>query len=94
MILALLLMVSASPQEQPVMFAGPRASLQKLTVAARGCGYVDARVVPSPYGHGADMVSMPWPTSDLVKHEVFGCIFPWMISHPELHLGIIGNAAR
>ena len=73
-----------------MMFGGPIPPLQKLAAAARKCGFKDAAVAEASFG--ATVVSLPM-TDVSVSDPRLDCVMNWLLAHPKLELGLIGNKA-
>jgi hypothetical protein len=58
-----------------------------LAAAARECGYHDAAITDGPANSRIVALEVPLVGSD----EPWSCTFEWMIQHPDLELGFLGN---
>ena len=86
--ISLALLIAANSASMPIMFGGPLSSMQKLTVAARKCGYKEAVITKAPFG--PEVVSLPTKEPG-VNDPQLDCLVSWVAAHPKLELGIIGN---
>jgi hypothetical protein len=91
-LLAAALLIDDQPNTFTVMLTGSKASLEKLTDAARRCGYKDAAMAALP--QGTPILSLEVPTTLPPEGSRFDCVSKWMFAHPQENLGFIGNAAR
>jgi hypothetical protein len=89
-VIALALMLAGS-RELPILVGGPEPSLQRFALAAQRCGISKAAVERASFG--TLVVALPNTLPLPSDHSALDCAINWMLVHPDLNLGFIGNQA-
>lgn len=89
MLLAVFAMILATTPEITTeeSFAGPPRSLRQLVVAARTCGFPDAKITAHPY-HRVPVVVIARSITDMMSGPG-GCVLHWIEERPRLKLTAI-----
>lgn len=82
-----LLASAETPQSFTAMISGPERSLSMLAAAARECGYHEAAITTG--AGGSRIVALEASFGD--QDDPWSCTVSWMLRHPNLELGFLGN---
>jgi hypothetical protein len=82
-----LALASTEPETAHFPFTGPTASLERLVVIAKACGYPTASISMLPY-YGKQIVEIEVPVP-LREGGRAGCVMTWIEKHRELAIAMV-----